>query len=106
MSVEFFDEGSCWRFVAAGRFDRRNGASETLERLTDIPAKVTEIRYDFEEATHLMNDGLKAIVVANDAMNARGGSFEIVKVSPGIMRVLRMNGLDALAEGSDLADLS
>lgn len=107
MAVTFNEAGSCWVIAIEGRFDKRNNAPEVLARIADIPTDITEVVFDFAAVTHLMNDGIKAITLADGAMGSReGGKFSIINVSPGIMRVLRMNGLDAYAEGASLADLS
>lgn len=103
MSVEFIDEQECWKFIVVGRFDKRNNVPEVVEKLADIPDSVARIVFDFEGVTHLMNDGLTTVIKANDLMNERKGEFVIDNASFSIMRVLRMNGLDALASVDLLA---
>ncbi len=67
-------------------------ASDLTAVLDENLDKVNNIQFDFANLEYLTSAGLRAILVAQQAMNDKNGTMTVKNISPDIMKIFDMTG--------------
>jgi anti-anti-sigma factor len=90
--------GHGWlRVVMVGEFDL-SGVDHFREVVDPAIAsgESRQIEFDLERLTFIDSSGLHALVEADRAMRAQGGTVNVVGVGPPVLKVFELTGLDRL----------
>lgn len=79
--------------VLAGDLDGE-GAARLLAQLDDAVAPGRTLSLDLSRVTRLSSEALGVLVQAHRRLRDAGGALELSAVSPQVVRVLRVSGLD------------
>ncbi len=90
MTIEKKTNGSSMEISLAGRLDTQT--SPDLEKELDAClAGVEELVFDFADLEYISSAGLRVILKAQKAMNARG-SMKLIHVNENVMEVFDITG--------------
>lgn len=78
-------------FALQGRLDTTS-APEMEETLSALEEDYDELVFDFEELTYISSAGLRVLLSAQKAVNAKGSRMTLMHVNEEIMEVFDMTG--------------
>lgn len=79
--------------TAAGELDAA-GAVRLRAQLDDALSSGRDVTLDLARVTHVSADALAVLVAAFRRLRESGGSLVLTELSPAVVRVLRISGLD------------
>ena len=83
--------------TVAGELDAA-GALRLRAQVDDVLAKGTDLTLDLGRVSHLSAPALEVLVHAYRRARDSGGRLQLVDVSPQVVRVLRISGLDRVLD--------
>ena len=93
MTINSKQDGNTMTMAIEGRIDTLT-SGELINAIQDLPEEVTSLILDFTNVFYLSSAGLRAVLTAQNKMNAKNGSMVIRGAAKNIVGVFKVTGFD------------
>ena len=93
MTINSKQDGNTMTMAIEGRIDTLT-SGELINAIQDLPEEVTSLILDFTNVFYLSSAGLRAVLTAQNKMNAKNGSMVIRGAAKNIVGVIKVTGFD------------